>query len=103
MTTIRTWLAILAAAAVPLAYYLTQRRERRSGVAGLVETAKDKAGDAAAGLRSRFSDEAGAVAATDVKAKAGALFAAAPRLVARIRTEREESGDWRTYPAQIGR
>ena len=117
MDKIRPWLALFAAASVPLAFYLTQRQQK-SQARQLAETARERARSAGGSARETLGSlgettrgAAGSVAGTvtgtagkaasTVVERAGTVLAAAPVVGSRFRQDDGEpagrSDDWREY------
>ena len=112
MDKIRPWLALFAAASVPLAFYLTQRQQK-SQAQQFADAARERAGNVGGSARETLSSlgettrsTAGTVAGTAGKAastiaeRAGTVLAAAPVVGARFRGDDEPAGrsdDWRQY------
>jgi len=120
MSKLRWWLAIFAAAAVPLMLYMTQRQQQRRGrLTILTDTVKERVegtGETAHKTLSALSEstrdaaESVATTAGRVAERAGAVLAAAPAIAPwshRNGDDNPASGDgdedWRRYPQSIGR
>jgi len=103
MSKIRFWLALFAAASVPLGMYYSQQQRKRSGLTALREGAMDKLPD---DLLESASDRVQAVGSA-ARERAGALGG---MVVAKVRRSEPEEPtydegreDWRTYAQRIGR
>lgn len=105
LSTIRFWLALAAAASVPLVMYLSQREESSDRLRRWREAAADRLPDALGDTARDSLQHAGGAART--------AFKAAPKLVARVRGHDDDDAasaiynrgeqDWRKYPQYMGR
>jgi hypothetical protein len=118
MPKLRWWLALSAAAAVPLMLYMTRRQQRRGrldvlrdAVTDRIETTADAARSALGSLGETTRGAADTVAATAARAaeRAGAVLAAAPVAVPWSHRDGDDNPaagdgqeDWRRYPERIG-
>ena len=120
MSKLRWWLALFAAAAVPLMLYMTQRQQQRRGrleilkdaVTDRMETTTDAARSTLGSLSETTRGAADTLAATAARAaeRAGAVLAAAPVAVPWSHRDADDNPaagdgdeDWRRYPQSLGR